>query len=121
MPKHTHVRPSSNAPWFERFQRLLASRRVNEALRLLNDVIENDLPLFDIDREITADRRVAWLCRIDLLREAGRLTEALAWACLECELHPDNVAAETVKEELKRLTRFGGRPPVSGTASPESR
>ena len=59
-----------------------------------------------------ADRRVAWLCRIDLLREAGRLTEALAWACLECELHPDNVAALAVKEELKRLSRVGGRPPA---------
>jgi transitional endoplasmic reticulum ATPase len=80
-------------------------------------VIENDLPLFDADSEIAADRRVAWLCRIDLLREAGRLTEALAWACLECELHPDNVAALAVKEELKRLTRFGGRPPT-GTLTP---
>lgn len=121
MAKNVAVRQSSNAPWFEKFQRLLALRRDNQALRLLNDVIENDLPLFDIDREITADRRIAWLCRIDLLREGGRLTEALAWACLECELHPDNVAAETVKEELKRLTRFGGRPPIGGPPSPEAR
>jgi hypothetical protein len=112
--KNSQLTTSSDAPWFEKFQRLIASRRPDAALRLLNDVIENDLPLFDIDRQITADRRIAWLCRIDLLREAGRLTEALAWACLECELHPDNVAAETVKEELKRLTRFGGRSSVPG-------
>lgn len=103
---------SSAAPWFSRFQGLLAARRTDAALRLLNAVIENDLPLFDAEREIAEDRRVAWLCRIDLLREAGRLTEALAWACLECELHPDNVAALAVKEELKRLNRVGGRPPV---------
>jgi SpoVK/Ycf46/Vps4 family AAA+-type ATPase len=104
---------SSDAPWFLRFQRLLGARKTASALRLLNDVIERDLPLFDEGSEISADRRVAWLCRIDLLRESGRLTEALAWACLECELHPDNVAARAVKDELKRLTRFGGRQPSS--------
>ena len=111
---------SSTAPWFAKFQRLLASRRNASALRLLNDVIESDLPLLDGDREIAADRRVAWLCRIDLLREAGRLTEALAWACLECELHPDNVAAQAVKEELKRLSRFGGQP-FDGSPMPPRR
>jgi hypothetical protein len=82
---------------------------------LLNRIIENDLPLFDAESEIAEDRRVAWLCRIDLFRETGRLTVALAWACLECELHPDNVAAQAVKDELKRLTRFGGRPPAGST------
>jgi transitional endoplasmic reticulum ATPase len=107
---------SGGAPWFTKFEKLLVQRRLDQALRLLNDVIESDLPLFDADRSIAADRRVAWLCRIDLLREAGRLTEALAWACLECELNPDNQAAEAVKEELKRLTRFNqnridGSPP----------
>jgi hypothetical protein len=66
-------------------------------------------PLFDLDEEISADRRIAWLCRIDLLREMGRFTEVLAWACLECELHPDSAAARAVKDELKRLTRFGRR------------
>lgn len=110
----TPATTSSSAPWFEKFQRFLAKRQVDAALKLLNEVIERDLPLFDFDLEISADRRVAWLCRIDLLREAGRLTEALAWACLECELHPENAAAQALKEELKRLTRFGGRPPDAG-------
>ena len=41
----------------------------------------------------------------------GRLTEALAWSCLECELHPDNVAARALKEQLKGLSRFGDGPP----------
>jgi transitional endoplasmic reticulum ATPase len=89
-----------------------------KALRLLEQVIEDDLPLFDLDHEIAADRRVAWLCRIDLLREMGRFTEALAWACLECELHPDNVAAQAVKDELKRLTRFGRRGDGPGSLPP---
>jgi len=101
----------SQAPWFGRFQRHLAQRQRYLALRLLERVIEDDLPLFDSDRSVTGDRRVAWLCRIDLLREVGRLTEALAWACLECELDPTNVAAQSLKEELKRQTRFGGKGP----------
>ena len=112
-----HV-PSSTAPWFARFQRCLATRHWVQALRLLEHVIEDDLPLFDLDQEIAADRRVAWLCRIDLLREMGRFTEALAWACLECELHPDNVAAQALKDELKRLTRFGRGGDSTGSAHP---
>ena len=99
----------SRAPWFGRFQRHLAQRQKYLALRLLERVIEEDSPLFDIDQSITGDRRVAWLCRVDLLREMGRQTEALAWACLECELDPTNIAAQAVKEELKRLTRFGAQ------------
>ena len=69
----------SGSLWFGRFQRLLAERRLARALHLLTRVIEDELPLFDLDQEVAADRRVAWLCRIDLLREMGRLTEALAW------------------------------------------
>ncbi len=45
--------------------------------------------------------RLAWLCRIDLLREWSRLSEALAWTCLECEMNPNNVAAQALKEQLK--------------------
>ena len=108
----------SRAPWFARFQRYLARRQKYLALRLLERVIEEDLPLFDFDKSVTGDRRVAWLCRIDLLREMGRLTEALAWACLECELEPMNAAAQAVKEELKRQTRFGYRKPPEGSVPP---
>lgn len=94
-------------PWVKKFQHLVASRRFAAALTLLEHVIECDLPLFDLEGEVTADKRLAWLCRVDLLREAGRLMEALAWVCLECELHPDNVAAQAQKEQLKRLMRLG--------------
>jgi transitional endoplasmic reticulum ATPase len=55
-------------------------------------------------------RRLAWLYRIELLREWGRLTEALAWACLEVEINPDNVAAVALKERLKREAGFLRRP-----------
>ena len=46
---------SSDAPWFARFQQLLAARKTTSALRLLNQVIENDLPLFDADSQIAED------------------------------------------------------------------
>lgn len=109
MDSTTEQALTSQALWFRRFQRYLGAHRWLSALRLLDQVIEQDLPLLDLDRDVTADRRIAWLCRIDLLREMGRMTEALAWTCLECELHPDNAAAQALKEELKLQTRFGGR------------
>jgi len=81
-------------------------------MRYLDKVIERDYPLFAESPETLADRRMVWLCRIDLLREQGRIVEALAWTCLECEMNPGNVTAEALKERLKRrlrLTQQAGR------------
>ena len=63
----------------------------------------------------------AWLYRTELLRKWGKLTEALAWVCLEVELNPDNVAAVALKERLNgRPVSIGGR--AAGKASlPERR
>jgi SpoVK/Ycf46/Vps4 family AAA+-type ATPase len=111
----TGTRPTA-PPWFARFQRLVARGRRASALKLLGHVIECDLPLFDLEGEVTADKRLAWLCRVDLLREDGRIMEALAWVCLECELRPDNVTAQAAKEHLKRLMRLGpSRKPTEPT------
>ena len=84
---------------------------------LLENVIEYDMPLFRYDPAIQEDRRFAWLYRIDLLREWGRYSEALAWTCLECELNPDNVSALALKEELKKLLNLvpGGKKPTKQT------
>ena len=77
--------------------------RKAQALRLLDIVIEDDLPLFrDADPSLNEERRMAWLFKIDLLQEWGRISEALAWTCLECELNPQNVVAQAMKERLKR-------------------
>jgi len=89
------------SPWLPKLERFLASGQKARALRLLDRVIEWDMPLFYADPVIREDRRLAWLCRIDLLRDWGRLSEALAWICLECELNPQNVAAQALKERLK--------------------
>lgn len=89
-------------PWQKQLSKMLAGRRYEQALRLLSRIVEQQMPLFRSDPDILADRRLAWLYRIELLRNRGRLSEAFAWACLACELHPDNVTARALKEKLKR-------------------
>ena len=96
----------------ERIGLLMVRGQYRSALELLDKVIEDPLPLFQGQAWVTEERRLAWLYRIDLLRERDRMTEALAWACLDVEMNPDNVAAVALKERLKReagfLRRKGG-------------
>lgn len=75
-------------PWARKAQRYIATGQKTRALQILERVIEFDMPLFPDDAAIQEDRRLAWLYRIDLLREWGRLSEALAWTCLEKEGRP---------------------------------
>lgn len=84
----------------------MARGQFRSALELLDKVIEEPLPLFQGEAWVIEERRLAWLYRIDVLRERERLTEALAWACLEVEMNPDNVAALALKERLKRESRL---------------
>jgi SpoVK/Ycf46/Vps4 family AAA+-type ATPase len=96
--------------WIAVVTRYLAEGRRGQALRKLERIIGTDLPLFSSQPELLEERRLAWLYRINLPREAGRLPEALAWTCLECELFPDNVDAVALRERLKRslgLSRTG--------------
>jgi len=92
-----------STPWLRKLERYLALGQKARALLLLEKVIGSDMPLFWDDPAIQEDRRFAWLCRIDLLREWGRLSEALAWTCLECELNPRNIEAQALKERLKKI------------------
>lgn len=106
----------------ERIGLLMVRGQFRSALELLDRVIEDPLPLFQGETWVTEERRLAWLYRIDLLREHQRLTEALAWACLEVEMNPDSVAAAALKERLKReaglLPKRVIRPP--GGADPSA-
>jgi len=104
--------------WAPHLATLVAQGRVAAALRFLDRIIEDDLPLFHGIQEFQAERRHAWLCRIDLLRERGRFVEALAWTCLECELNPSNVAALALKEQLKRFLNLRG--PDQAPTAPSS-
>jgi len=110
MKKRSKRLLSDSNPWLKRLEVTLVSGRKSRALRLLDRVIEDDLPLFRDDQTVLQDRRFAWLCRIDLLREWGRLSEALAWTCLECELNPENVAAQALKEQLKKSLNLARGP-----------
>jgi len=101
----------------ERIGLLIYRGQYRHALELLDKVIEDPMPLFQGQAWVLEDRRLAWLYRIDLLREWGRLTEALAWACLEVEMNPENVAAVALKERLKREAGFLPRRDGSGQAS----
>ena len=67
----------------------------------MDRAVEYDTPLFMDDQTLQEDRRLAWLFRIDLLRDLGKLYEALAWTCLECEMNPQNHAAQMLKDMLK--------------------
>jgi transitional endoplasmic reticulum ATPase len=88
-------------PWMRKVQLYIANGQIARALRLLDRVVEYDMPLFKHDSTVQEGRRLAWLYRIDLLRDRGRLSEALAWTCLECEMNPQNLAAQVLKEMLK--------------------
>ncbi len=110
MPQKSPALGHGVPSWSHHIAALLSRKQVAPALRFLDRIIENDLPLFNALEDFQADRRSAWLARIDLLRERGRLAEALAWTCLECELNPLNVAAQALKEQLKRHSGLGTRP-----------
>jgi SpoVK/Ycf46/Vps4 family AAA+-type ATPase len=99
----------------ERVGALVARGQYRRALDLLDRTIEDPLPLFSGEAWVAEERRLAWLYRIDLLRDLNRLTQALAWACLEAELNPDNVAAIALKQRLKREAGF--LPPQLGKDS----
>ena len=104
----------------ERIGQCASRGQYRRALEMLDHVIEDPLPLFQGEDWVLKERRLAWLYRIELLREWGKLTEALAWACLEVEMDPQNVAALAVKERLKREAGFLPRRTSAGQAAEPS-
>ncbi|MDD5205385.1 MAG: ATP-binding protein [Desulfobacterales bacterium] len=102
----------------ETVQRHIAYGQKGRALRVLEKVIERDMPLFNNLASVQENRRIAWLYRIDLLRDWGRLSEALAWTCLECELHSENLAAQVLKDVLKESLHLQVNPNVQAPTAP---
>jgi SpoVK/Ycf46/Vps4 family AAA+-type ATPase len=100
---------------------LLANGKRRKALDLLDDLIEDTVPLFEGQDWVLEERRLAWLYRIEVLREWGKLSEALAWACLEVEMNPENVAAIALRERLKKESGLirSAAPVQPITAAPE--
>lgn len=104
MEKLFDVKESRNLS--DHLQKLLLNGKRADALRLLDKQIEEDGGLFHFDSSYQEGRRLGWLLRIDLLKEWGRLSEALAWTCLECEINPSNIAALALREQLKRQLKL---------------
>ena len=102
--KPSHGKPSDRL--HERIGLLVSRGQHRRALEFLDKTIEDAVPLFQDQAWVLEERRPAWLYRIDVLWEWGRLTEALAWACLEVEMNPDNVTAVALKAQLKREAGF---------------
>ena len=106
--------------WKDRIIRLKTAGKYSQAIRELDEIIENSLPLFQgIDSTINEDRRLAWLYRIHLLRENGRYSEALAWVCLECEINPNNIEAQALKEQLKAFLHLIPPEKLTGKRKPK--
>ena len=110
MVKDLKQSPGGDYPWMKKVQRYIAYGQKGRALQVLERVIEHDMPLFHNLPEVMEDRRLAWLYRINVLRDCGRLSEALAWTCLECELNPNNLAAQSLKEMLKEALHLQIKP-----------
>lgn len=88
--------------WRRHFATFVTKHGTKRAIELLAQFIERPAPLFAWTQRSGNERHMAWLFLIDLLREVGRFAEALAWTCLECELYPENVTAQSLRDELKR-------------------
>lgn len=84
-----------------KLHKYIYKKNIDKALGILSKITAiNDVGLFmDEDEDYL---RYAGAFRVQLLMEWGYYREALAWACLESELYPENVAATIFKENLKK-------------------
>ena len=84
--------------------KLIYKRKKHEALGFLSDItaINTGGVFAEIDESYL---RYVGYFRIQLLMEWGYYREALAWACLECELYPDNNEVLFIKENIKQKIR----------------
>lgn len=97
---------------------LLARGRVADAIRFLDRFSGNQqLLLFEPRLESNERRRLALLYKVNLLCSAGRIREALAWTCLECELYSDNVETHAIKERLKQRLGLLEKDDTASTAN----
>lgn len=81
-------------------QKQLYGCKFDKAMTLLSKFLaKNDARLFDVyDDAFMQD--IGYL-RIQLLLRHSYYREALAWACLDCELHPENKESLFLKERIK--------------------
>ena len=84
-----------------KLHKYIYKKEQEKALNFLSKITSiNSESLFTDDDE--SYLRFAGYFRVQLLMEYGHFREALAWACLECELYPDNGEAIILKEQIKQ-------------------
>ncbi|GEM_PF-494506 len=101
--------------WRSKLAEQLARGRKRGALRFLDRMMDQRWPLFRDDPTFAAERRLALALRIQLLREWGWYSEALAWLCLETELSPGDPESMVTKEWLMKTLNMPGASAPSGT------
>lgn len=92
--------------WLKKVEQFLAKGRKRAALKYLDQVIENDLPLFGDDPKVLEERHLAVRLRVQLLREWEWYSEALAWLCLECAVNSEDLQAQALRDRLMRHYRL---------------
>lgn len=73
----------------------------HKALNFLSDITSINTENLFTQMDESYLRYVGYF-RIQLLLEWGQYREALAWACLECELYPENIEAFILKDKIKQ-------------------
>jgi len=108
--------PAIPASWRSKLEITLARGHKRRALRFLDTMMDTRWPLFRDDPTFADERRLALRLRIQLLREWGWYSEAVAWLCLENELSPGDPESMVTKEWLmKTMNRPGtGTPGGAG-------
>lgn len=75
--------------WAAQINSLIQQKKSAAALRALNHLLDTNI-----------DRHYVLLYKVRLLQKLGRVKEAIAWVCLESELHPDEPKMLALKDEL---------------------
>lgn len=90
--------------WAPQVNLFIQQRRHPRALKMLNSLLD-----------LNIDRRHVLLYKVRVLQRMGRLKEAIAWVCLEAELHRDDPQILALKDELMEFypySLFEVRPPT---------
>ena len=98
--------PAIPDAWRDKLAEQLARGHKRRALRFLDRMMDQRWPLFRDDPTFADERRLALRLRIQLLREWGWYSEALAWLCLESELSPGDPEAMVTKEWLMQTVNM---------------
>lgn len=91
-PENPTVESKEPFWWAAQVNSLIQRRKTGTALRTLNHLLT-----------LNIDRHHVLLYKVRVLQARGRLKEAIAWVCLEAELHPEDPKVLALKDWLMEL------------------